>query len=202
MSMKSALSIAIVAIVISACGASAPHRVETEETAAEFAGKSYKNLLIVGVYKDQGFRAGAETNLAEELKSRGVAASPSFNSALNPDAIKADAIAEVLASGSHDAVLTIATLDPGYEYDAGDYMATRGMVYMLGGKPGAGTDLGALIAWDGSGVYTLYVGLWDGETQKPVWQVTTDSEATGSESEDIRALADFIVENLRAKGLL
>lgn len=73
---------------------------------------------------------------------------------------------------------------------------------MLGGEPGAGTDLGAMIAWAGADLYTLYVGLWDAETQKPVWQVTTDSESTGSESGDLRTLADYVVESLRAKGVL
>ena len=116
--------------------------------------------------------------------------------------IKLDSIAGFVTAGSFDAVFTIATLDPGYDYDAGDYMATRGVVYMLGGEPGAGTDIGSMIAWAGSGLYSLYVGLWDAETGKPVWGATTDSEDTGSESGDLRALAEMIVAELNKKGLL
>ena len=73
---------------------------------------------------------------------------------------------------------------------------------MLGGEPGAATDFGALIAWAGSGLYTLYVGLWDAETGKPVWGITTDSADSGSASGDLRDLASMIVDELRKKGLL
>ena len=134
-------------IILSACGGGASHVIDSEELSQEFAGKTYTNLLIIGVYPDRTFRVSGETSLAEEFKSRGI-------------------------------------------------------VYMLGGEPGAGTDLGSMIAWAGSGTYTLHVGLWDAETQKPVWQVTTNSESTGSESGDLRTLADFVVATLREKSLL
>ena len=98
-------------------------------------------------------------------------------------------------------MLIIATLDEGYDYDVGDYFATRGMVSLLGGEPGAGTDMGAFIAWAGSGLYTMYIGLWDAGTGQAVWQATT-SASTGSESGDTKALADFVVDTLQAKGLL
>ena len=71
-----------------------------------------------------------------------------------------------------------------------------------GGEPGAATDLGSMIAWAGSGLYTLYVGLWDGESGKPVWGATTDSADSGSDSNDLKALADMIVAELGKKGLL
>lgn len=202
--MRSGLLICVsaIAVLASGCGGGPPHRVDSEELNQEFVGRTYSNLLIIGVYKDRTFRVSGETSLAEEFKSRGIAASPSYDLIPDSGAIKSDEIAGIVTSGSFDAVLTVATLDPGYDYDAGDYMETRGMVYMLGGEPGAGTDLGAMIAWAGSGLYTLHVGLWDAETQKPVWQVTTDSESSGSESGDLQTLADFIVTTLRGKGLL
>jgi len=68
--------------------------------------------------------------------------------------------------------------------------------------PGAGTDMGAFIAWAGSGLYTMYIGLWDAGTGQAVWQATTNSATTGSESGDTKALADFVVDTLQAKGLL
>jgi len=76
------------------------------------------------------------------------------------------------------------------------------MVYLLGGEPGTSTDMGAFIAWAGSGTYSLYIGLWDVQMYEPVWQVSTRSETTGSESQDTQALADFVVDTLREKGLL
>jgi hypothetical protein len=76
------------------------------------------------------------------------------------------------------------------------------MVYMLGGEPGAATDLGALIAWAGSVRFSLYVGLWDGQNGKPVWQATTNSSSTGSETEDLKALADFVYQSLSERSLL
>jgi len=194
--------IGAVLILIVGCASGPPHRVDSEELNQEFAGKTYSRLLILGVYKDRTFRVSGETSLAEEFKSRGIEASPSYDLVPDSGSIKSAEIASIVSSGSFDGILTIATLDPGYDYDAGDYMATRGMVYMLGGEPGAGTDLGAMIAWAGSGLYTLHVGLWDAETQKPVWQVTTDSESTGSESGDLQTLAEFVVTTLRGKGLL
>ena len=62
--------------------------------------------------------------------------------------------------------------------------------------------MGNFVSWAGSGAYTLYVGLWDAATQKPIWQITTSSQGTSSESEDLKALADFVVATLREKGLL
>ncbi|MEH6549784.1 MAG: hypothetical protein V7744_07345 [Pseudomonadales bacterium] len=202
MQVKRLLCIAAIAVLVGACAGGAPHRVDSEEFDQEFVGQTFSNLLIIGVYKDRTFRVSGETSLAEEFKSRGIAASPSYDLIPDSGAIKSDAVAGIVTAGSFDGILTIATLDPGYDYDAGDYMATRGMVYMLGGEPGAGTDLGSMIAWAGSGLYTLHVGLWDAKTQKPVWQVTTDSESSGSESGDLRTLADFIAATLRDKGLL
>jgi hypothetical protein len=157
--------------------------------------------MVVGIYNDRTFRVSLEAAMAEDFKARGVSASPSYSLIPNPKGTKAADFEKAIREGNFDAMLTVATLDPGYDYDAGDYMGTRGAVYMLGGEPGAGTDLGAMIAWAGSGLYTLSVGLWDAETLKPVWQVTTDSATTGSESGDLKALADFVVDELSKKGV-
>lgn len=195
------LIIVTTALFFSACGSSPPHNVADEEFDSTFAGQTFSNLLVLGVYQDRTFRISGETTLAEELKARGINASPSYDLLPNTQASAAE-IQGALTSGAFDGVLIVATIDPGYDYDAGDYFETRGMVYMLGGEPGAATDLGAMIAWAGSGVYELYVGLWDAKTGKPVWAVTTDSEDSGSESGDLKALADMIVAELQKKGIL
>lgn len=198
----SRLIIAPLLLVLGAC-AGAPHSIKKEELSPAWTGDPYRDLMVIGVYDDRTFRVTSETAFAEELKAHGVAAKPSFGVIADLDELdQVDEIAEVLAAEGVDAVLSIATIDPGYDYDYGDMLATRGMVYMLGGRPGPATDLGSFIAWAGSGYYTLHVGLWDAKTQKPVWQVTTNSESTGSESQDMKALVEFVVDRLREKGLL
>jgi hypothetical protein len=193
-------SLLVASLLVSACSG-VPHKIDSEEFDSAYSGNTYSNLLVIGVYQDRAFRISGESVLSEELKSRGISASPSYD--LIPDTRASTVeIQRAVQSGAFDGVLTVATLDPGYDYDAGDYMATRGMVYMLGGEPGAGTDLGAMIAWAGSGLYTLHVGLWDAETGKPIWQATTNSADAGSDSEELKALADVIAEELKKKGLL
>ena len=188
--------------VLTACS-TVPHAVDDEQLSSDWNGRAYTDLLLIGAYTDRSFRIGSETQFSEELKSRGIKATPSYT--LIPDTTVLDNNAEIrskLATMPHDAVLIVATLDEGYEYDAGDYFATRGMVSLLGGEPGAATDMGSFIAWAGSGLYTLHISLWDARTGQVVWQVTTDSESTGSESGDTKTLAEFVVNELHKKGLL
>lgn len=194
--------LAATSMLLGAC-AGVPHKVRTEELSESWNGESFSNLLIIGAYDDRTYRVSAETAFAEDLKQRGVAAKPSYDLIADLKALdEEDEIAEALAGQEVDAVLSVTTIDPGYDFGYEDAMASRGMVYLLGGRPGRGTDLGNFIAWAGSGYYTLHVALWDAETQRPVWQVTTSSETTGSESGDIRALVEFTVERLRENGLL
>lgn len=193
----------VLGLAVFAGCASVPHKVATEEMSPDHGGKAYSDLLVVASYEDRAYRVGSETSFAEMLRSRGIAASPSYD--LLPDLADLETneeVADRLATTDHDGMLVVATLDEGYDYDMGDYYESRGWVYLLGGRPGVGTDTGAFLAWAGSGVYSLYVGLWDVETRKPVWQITTDSKTTGSESGDTTALAEFVVATMREKGLL
>ncbi len=200
--LRNSSIIAAVAMLAAAC-AGAPHSVKTEQVSEEWGGNAYKELLIIGAYDDQTYRASAETAFAQELKSRGISAKPSFNSVPNLRELDLESeVADIVANEQVDAVLSVSTIDPGYEFGYEDAMAHRGIVYLLGGRPGAGTELGSFISWAGSGFYKLHLALWDARTQKPVWQVTTSSESTGSESEDLKALVDFTVDRLREKGLL
>lgn len=194
---------ALLVLVLVGCAGGPPHKISDENTSSDFAGQTYSNLLIVAAYPDRGTRVSIETTLAEELTARGVKATPSYNVLTDTSAL-ADpvAVTNAIASGNHDSLLVVRTIDEAYEYDYGDYLETTGTVYLLGGEPGAATDVGALIAWAGEGLYTLYVGLWDGSAQKPAWQITTDSAVTESVSGDVSALVDLIVPRLREKGLL
>jgi len=192
-----------IALFVTACGSNAPHQIDQEEMSVAIGGQKFSDLLVIGVYDDRTYRVTAETAFAEQLKSQGIKASPSYDFMRDLSNLENNVtIAEQLATRSYDGVLVIATLDEGYDYDGGDYFETSGMVYLLGGEPGAATDTGSFIAWAGSGYYSLYIGLWDSKTGQPVWQISTDSETTGSESGDTRALADFVASTLREKGLL
>lgn len=188
--------------LLTACGAGVSHQIADEQLSPEWGGRRYSDLLIIGAYTDRSYRVSAETQFAEELKQRGVKATTSYDIIPQLSDLESNAeIADMLASTSHDGVLVVATLEEGYEYDYGDYLEARGMVYLLGGRPGAGTDMVSLLSWAGSGQYSLYVGLWDARSQEPVWQISTNSESTGSETDDTKALANFVVNTIRAKGL-
>ncbi len=195
-------AVAAATLTLSAC-ASAPHSIDTEEVSPKLSGQTYGDLMVVAVYDDRSYRVGSETAFVEELKARGVTATVSYNDIPDLHALDDDsALRKALSSSDADAILAVATLDEGYDYDYGDYLETRGIVYLLGGQPGAGTDMGSFISWAGSGSYQLYVGLWDAKTLEPVWQITTNSQSSGSESEDLKTLADFTVESLRERGLI
>jgi len=199
---NSLIFIAGIALFISAC-ASKPHQISGESLDKEAGNGPYSNLLVLGAYDDRQYRVGAEALFAEVLKEQGIKAAPSYDILPALKSLKSnEEVAEKLKGTGYDAVLIVTTLDKGYDYDLGDYYATRGFVYLLGGRPGPATELGSLFAWAGSGGYTLYVGLWDAATLKPVWEITTDSETTGSDTEDNKALAKFVAGQLYEKGLI
>lgn len=191
----------MMAFISSSC--STLHHISSEEISPDLNGKVYSKLLTIGKYSDKAYRTSAEVLFTEVLKSKGVNADPSYNLLPQLDDLEnnKEAILKVKES-NYDGVLIVATLDEGYDYDIGDYYATRGMVYLLGGEPGTYTDIGSFIDWAGSGQYKLYVGLWDVSSLNPVWQITTKSETSGSESEDNKALAELIANQLLEKGLI
>jgi hypothetical protein len=72
-------AIVLAALLVMACEGGPPHKVADEEFDSAFAGKTFSNLLVIGIYEDRTFRISGETTLAEELKVRGVKASPSYD---------------------------------------------------------------------------------------------------------------------------
>ncbi len=186
--------------VVSGCS-SAIHQIADEELTSEQSGKIYNNLLVIGVYSDRSYQISSETLFAEVLKNNGINASPSYDILPNLDSSDSDEeIVRKLEGTNYDGVLVVATIDEGYDYDLEDYYATKGMFSLLGVRTGRLYEMGSFIEWAGSGLYSLYAGLYDINSLQPVWQITTDSETTGSESEDNKALAELIVNRLREVG--
>lgn len=183
--------------------AGVPHQVGQEQLSPEAAGRTFSDIVVVAVYQDRTYRISSESAFVEELRQQGVLAATSYEAVPQLDSARAEAaLRGMLQSSNHDAVLTVSTIDAGYDYGYEDYLETRGLVYLLGGEPGAGTDMGSFISWAGSGQYHLHIALWDAKTFQPVWQVTTESETTGSDTGDIKALAEFLAKTLRDRGLL
>ena len=190
-----------ITVVVSGCS-SAIHQIADEELTPEQSDKIYNNLLVIGVYSDRSYRISSETLFAEVLKNNGINASPTYDILPNLDSLDSDEeIVRRLEGTNYDGVLAVATIDEGYDYDLGDYYATKGMFSLLGVRTGRFYEMGSFIEWAGSGLYSLYAGLYDIKSLQPVWQITTDSETTGSESEDNKALAELIVNRFRDVGL-
>ncbi|GGB15830.1 hypothetical protein GCM10007414_31630 [Agarivorans gilvus] len=159
-------------------------------------------MLVLVANEDRNARVGAESRIVEALQQKGVAASASYNIISDMAALEQpNQLAEQMAKQGYDAIVTIRTVDEGYEFGYDDYLANRGFVYLLGGEPGAGTQIGSLISWAGSGQYALLLTLWDIDSQTVVWKATTDSVQTASESESIQSLAQLVEERLGSQGI-
>lgn len=200
--MKKLIGILAAALVLSGCS-STLHQIADEELTPGETLKAYHDILIIGYYDDRPYRVSAETLFAEVLKSKGVEAEPSYDLLPQLDNTDSDALLmQKLKDGNHDSMIIVATVDEGYDFDLEDYYATKGMFSLMGFRTGKYYELGSFISWAGSGRYELYVGLWDAGTLKPVWQITTHSTTSGSDTDDNKALAEFVYEKLREKGLL
>ena len=194
--------IVVVMMVINACSTT-PHEINSEKMDSSWKGQPFKNVLIVGLYEDRPSRISGEVSFTDELKSKGVTASPSYDVFPDLNVLKdAAAVRKTAVSKGFDGILTVATTDVNEKYTYEDALETDGWVYLLGGKPGAATDTGVLISALSSGTFALHIALWDASSQKLVWQVTTDSVIQDSASDEIKSLADLVVQKLRAKGLI
>ncbi len=187
-------------VVIAGC-ASAPHQSRDEQVQTPTAGQQYRQMLVLVVADDEAKRISSEASLSALLNQQGLTTNPSHKlfPAPLPEAASAEQSRRL---AQYDGVLIVTLEDEGYEYDYADHLALRGWVYLLGGKPGSGSNIGSLIAWAGSGHYQLNLSLWDTQTGDAVWQAGTDSTRSDSESEDLQALAKHIAARLRAHRLV
>jgi len=166
------------------------------------AGRKYNKLLVVGLYDDRTFRIAAESIFAEELSQKAVDTTPSFNLFVDLDALDDETkIREKLAGTDFDGVLTIAALEVGAGFDYEGYQEQYAMVRLLGSE-GVFTRLGANAAYYESGKLKLDVGLWDARTLQSVWHATTDSYSQEAETDEIKTVADFLIEALAERGFI
>lgn len=73
---------------------------------------------------------------------------------------------------------------------------------MLGGEPGAGTQIGSLVDWAGSGQQQLHVQVYDKQAKQIVWQADIDANDSGSEVQNIQALTRFVVDQMQARAII
>ena len=186
---------------LAAC-TSTSHKIKSEHLDPEWQSGPFKKILVIGVYDDRGYRISSESVFAAELSEKAVAASPSYD--LIPDLGALDdeaAVREALVGKDFDAVLTIATIESGEEYDYEAHQAEYGLTRLLGGS-GQWSLIGSDLDYIESGMLVLDVGLWDARTLNLVWNATTDSYSMDRASEGVTTLADFMIETLRERGLI
>ena len=181
------LVISVFAIFMAACASTEVHELSSESNQTSQNIQPYQSIVISVDVKDKYAKANAENVLVDVLQQKGV------------QAFRTD---QPTATMTHSAVVLIDVLDEGYDYDYDDYLATRGTVYLLGGEPGAGTNLGSLISWAGSGKYSLRITVYDMMSEKAVWSGTTYSNSSGDANQDLVELASFIDKQLSQRGLI
>lgn len=192
--------IATICLGLLAACTSTQHKVDNENLSDAWDGQPRSNLLVVGLYEEQGDRVSIESVLAARLTAQGVTASPSYQ--LVPDlAAGADSIARAIAEGGHDGVLTMATLEGGEQFDYEAHQNAYAMVRLLGSE-GTFTRLGGYADQAAAARHVLDFGLFDAKSLEPVWNATTDSREADTGTAGIERLSDWLVGELRSRSLV
>lgn len=169
----------------------------------EASGKTYGNLLVIGAYDERQYRVSSEEVFTRVLKKEGIGAAPSYNLLPGLENIQNDTeVAGKLKSTDYDGILIVSVLSKQIAYDLYSHHASKGLAYLLDGRPPRATERGSFLAWAGTGSYDVYIGLWDAETLRPVWNITTDAKTTGSDTQDNKIVAEFVAEQLKKRGLV
>ncbi|MEE9123791.1 MAG: hypothetical protein V3U14_04750 [candidate division NC10 bacterium] len=199
-SWRLALFIALT-VALAACSTAPRHTIKSEERADDWHGRAYKKILVVGLYDDRAFRVSSESVFAEELSAKSVAASASYDVIPKLDSLSDEAaLRQTLADGGYDAVLTISTLEAS-DYNGGGWEAAEAWLYAFGADTRILRGANAYNEYE-AGKYVLGIHLWDASTLSAVWNATTDSYGQGTGSDEVKQLADFMVETLRERGFI
>ncbi|MXR70018.1 hypothetical protein GNT65_15245 [Shewanella sp. JBTF-M18] len=188
-------------VMMTGCS-SQPHEIASEQLSDQF-NKQYQSLTVMAAQTDPTSRKMVENLLAEDLSQHQVNATPSFVNLPDTASITDEAALSAYADNqASEALLIISLTDEGYNFGYDDYLEHRGWVYMLGGKPGVGTQLGSLISWAGSGQHKLHVQVYDKQAKQTVWQADIDAKDSGSEVQNIQALTRFVIDEMQARAII
>ncbi len=194
--------LSLTVILAASCSTAPSHRIETEVHNPDWQGAPFTNILVVGLYEDRGFRISSESVFTAELSEKAVAAAPSYERIPNLGSLDNEAaIRQALEGTDFDAVLTVATVEAGPDFDYDAWQAQYGILRLLGSE-GTFSLIGGSIDSYESGRFVLDVGLWDPATLKPIWNATTESYSKEDASQQVTTLADFIIETLRDRGFI
>lgn len=199
--VKNLLVLIISALVLNACSTAPRHEINTETRDPDWKGEPFKKILVIGVYDDKAFRISNESVFAAELSEKAVATSSSYE--LIPNLATLDdeaAIREALEGKDFDAILTVATLEASEDFDNEGWNTQYNIFSIFGSDRGAHwTQMASQLDYYESGNFVLDIGLFDTKTLKPVWNVTTDSYSQEDVSEQVKTLADFMINTLKER---
>lgn len=188
-------------LVMNTCSTAPRHEIKSENRDPDWDVDPFNKILVIGVYDDKSFRISNESVFAAELSEKAVSASPSYELFPNLDALDDEAeIREALAGKDFDAILTIATIDAGDDYDTEGWNTQYNIFSILGSDRGAHwTQLAGQLDYYESGKFVLDIGLFDSKTLKPVWNATTESYSQEGASEQVKTIADFMIKVLKER---
>lgn len=193
-----AMAVLVCAGLCAAC-TSTQHIIDHEKMGSAWDGQSRTNLLVVGLYEDRTDRVSVESVLASQLTEMGIKASPSY--ALLPD-LNADyaSIQAAVHGKGYDAILTMATLEGGQQFDYESHQALYAFVRLLGSE-GTFTRLGGYADQGVAAQHVLDIGLFDTPSFEPIWSATTASRESDIGPEGIKRLANWLAGELKARKL-
>ena len=93
------------------CGCASSDRVVKTYEDPDFTGRAFANVLVVGVHQNATTRRRFESAVAEAIRARGAAASPSLNFMLSTDDLSRDSLLTIVKREGFDAVLVTRLLD-------------------------------------------------------------------------------------------
>jgi hypothetical protein len=170
----------------------------------DFKSRTYRNVLIVGVAHREDARRQFEDEFANDLKSGGSQATPSYRLITSSTDITREQLVEAVAKTHADAVLITrlvkreqrTTVTPGYTSP----------------PPGYGGYYGYYrSSWDASysppivstsDVVTLETRLYDANQEALVWTGTTETFNPSDLGKDLPDLVSTIIKDLKKRQLL
>ena len=199
-SISTAVTVLVLTVLVTSCSTTIDHEIATERRNQGWRPRSLQNVLVIAAY-DPTYRAFAEKFFVAEMTERGVNASSGFEIFPDLDALdEASQVWETIDGAGFDGILTIVTVTRDEDFDYDDWWATYSVWVVLGGSS---ESTGRVLVDDHTEAeFHIDIGLFDADDREPIWNATTDSYELAAGAEEIRTLADFIVEELAKRGFI